>query len=1511
MTNAASDRPRPSTRPQNPPAPLLAPTGSPGLDSAIDAINSTAAPFMSAPPPEQGAAGWVAQGLGGVLGVVGAPQQIIDQAFAGFTAPIAALFPAMPAITLLGMHVGMPHAHAHPPSLIPPAPPVPLPSIGMLVGSGAISVLGCGLPLARAGDIGISVTCGSLAPPFEVFTGSSNVFVGGARAARILDLTKHCNPTSMGPFAIAMGGAGVIAGAAGAIATGQAAAAAQAAADAAVLAIKLLCGKDPGIPPGMGALVGPPTPTVLIGGFPCPPIGDMVVGALMKGLKALANAAKKLRSSRRANAHCGNGSHPIYLVTGENFDRFTDFVSPGLFTWKRHYTTARAHVDGPLGFGFRHLHQRTLDVRLHQTTFVDWDGVAFEFPKFARGESLCRAHGYRLTRIHRDRYELATRGEPTMIFAGDMFAGPLPLIGLHSETRELAFEYDDRGRLTTCVDASREQARDRRIYDFQHDAAGRITAIVERGNPSIVRFAATYSPIGELVRVRDAAGGEWAYEYDAKHFWTRQIDPRNYAYSFRYDEQGRCVWASGQDGLWQAAVEYFPDDGYTRYSEGNEAVWEFHYDKDGFIGKIVNPQGAATIRERDGEGRILREIDPGGRELAWLYDADDAHYARRDRFGYLHPPELEQAKLGDPFARDLATTALGRNFGGAIEPDDAAMFGASGLLLDEIPSDLQDFAHTLFRRRGARTPVEPRVELDPLGRKLLEVDALGRTRRWQYDAAGNLIAQADRDGQVRAWTTTSWNLIGQRIDPLGHVTRHHWSTIEQMIALSDPLGNTTHWGYDKGERLTQVWRGDRLRDVYEYDLGDHFVGKYDGEGRLIFRNAEFHANHFVRRRELASGGEHRFDYDARGRIVEASTEAHEVRMAYDLHGRRAIDRRDGEGLERRHEQGGRERTRVLDRFEIVHERGRDQHRIVAPNGAVIRIRHTHEGVVVCELGNGTLDWQQYDHEGRLEARMTSKRDATGQRIAWGTRCVYSPEGDLLRESDSARGTTSFRVDAAHRLIEALTPSGERLAYEHDAAGNLVHKPGVSRLEVGPNNLALATAHELYEYDARDRLAARRHREGAVTRYHYDSFDMLTRVEVGGALWRAGYDAIGRRLWTQRGDRRREFWWDGDRLAAEQGPDGKLRIYVYAGHDALAPIAFVDYQSRDAAPEQGRLFHVFGNGIGMPLHIEDEHGTVVWWAQRIDPYGGVDVHPGSTIEYALRWPGHYYDADTGLHYNRYRYYDPGLGRYLQSDPIGYRGSEVNLYAYCANPLVQVDVLGLGHTGDTDGAPGSKKSTSGEVDGTDRPPHTDDADKPKLMSQEDAQRLALAEAEKYRLALDNAIKNGTPIDIGGGRTQKVNAEQGGPVVVVVVDRRTGEVSRAINDPGKQPPRKPHPALQPRLAWNKDNPRHSSRPSTHGEVHALNDALHKRGPGATEADISEMTVVPMWREGDSDRMRAGEPAPRCGNCEVGTDGAHAPFDPEPGTFDHKMRGQKQTDAAKNWQPGDRPWPPGGGSS
>ncbi len=89
-------------------------------------------------------------------------------------------------------------------------------------------------------------------------------------------------------------------------------------------------------------------------------------------------------------------------------------------------------------------------------------------------------------------------------------------------------------------------------------------------------------------------------------------------------------------------------------------------------------------------------------------------------------------------------------------------------------------------------------------------------------------------------------------------------------------------------------------------------------------------------------------------------------------------------------------------------------------------------------------------------------------------------------------------------------------------------------------------------------------------------------------------------------------------------------------------------------------------------MTDETGTVVWAADYL-PFGGADVTI-ETIENNLRFPGQYYDSETGLHYNWNRYYDPALGRYLRADPIGLSGG-INFYAYCSNnPLNYADPTG---------------------------------------------------------------------------------------------------------------------------------------------------------------------------------------------------------------------------------------------
>lgn len=103
--------------------------------------------------------------------------------------------------------------------------------------------------------------------------------------------------------------------------------------------------------------------------------------------------------------------------------------------------------------------------------------------------------------------------------------------------------------------------------------------------------------------------------------------------------------------------------------------------------------------------------------------------------------------------------------------------------------------------------------------------------------------------------------------------------------------------------------------------------------------------------------------------------------------------------------------------------------------------------------------------------------------------------------------------------------------------------------------------------------------------------------------------------------------------------------------------------------QPLLFHYTSDHINSGQIITDAAGQVVWQGE-YSPFGDVNVVVNS-IENNFRFPGQYYDAETGLHYNWHRFYDPDTGRYISADPIGLTGG-MNLYAYAGgNPVNLID------------------------------------------------------------------------------------------------------------------------------------------------------------------------------------------------------------------------------------------------
>lgn len=300
-------------------------------------------PPASPPQPPQRPTNVLHTIAGGIGQVVGAPMIAVDALNTGFakaTNVIANALPAFPAAHMGSLAIGAPHAHiAHPPSGPPPVPPTPLPPVGNIMFGCSVQVLINGMPAARCGDLGLNPTCCGLPPIFEVFTGSSNVFIGGARAARMTDITFHCKPVPSGGEAVRGAAkalktamqATMLAGMAsqalmivgdtieaveadnsamsGALALNAGMMAGQMAADGVAMAMSAAMGKDPCVPPGSPGAVMLGSPNVHIGGFPMPPWLAVAKG-LLKMVKGLRRRHQQGRRNGQAAGKAGCPSCP-------------------------------------------------------------------------------------------------------------------------------------------------------------------------------------------------------------------------------------------------------------------------------------------------------------------------------------------------------------------------------------------------------------------------------------------------------------------------------------------------------------------------------------------------------------------------------------------------------------------------------------------------------------------------------------------------------------------------------------------------------------------------------------------------------------------------------------------------------------------------------------------------------------------------------------------------------------------------------------------------------------------------------------------------------------------------------------------------------------------------------------------------------------------------------------------------------------------------------------------------
>ncbi|MGO2105146.1 MAG: RHS repeat domain-containing protein [Proteus vulgaris] len=285
----------------------------------------------------------------------------------------------------------------------------------------------------------------------------------------------------------------------------------------------------------------------------------------------------------------------------------------------------------------------------------------------------------------------------------------------------------------------------------------------------------------------------------------------------------------------------------------------------------------------------------------------------------------------------------------------------------------------------------------------------------------------------------------------------------------------------------------------------------------------------------------------------------------------------------------------------------------------------------------------------------------------------------------------------------VSPFGDKWQLTYDDKGNLttVTDPQGRQQKGRVTRRITAKGYQDYHYDINGRLTQKVvHQHGFRAKTWYYQWNTLNQLiacfNPEGECWRYTYDAFGRRLskskvvdnhpitppnspFKNKRIQRVDYLWSGDQMVQE------TPIYADGTPAYDAQIQWL-YQPNEITPtaryQRGKLHYVVTDHQGTPREIFSEKG-IISWAGRLNTWGQMafwqshDDYADNDPEYTechFRFAGQYEDKESGLYYNRFRYYDKDTGQYISPDPIGLLGG-FNPYGYVHCPIGWVDPLGL--------------------------------------------------------------------------------------------------------------------------------------------------------------------------------------------------------------------------------------------
>lgn len=1005
---------------------------------------------------------------------------------------------------------------------------------------------------------------------------------------------------------------------------------------------------------------------------------------------------------------------PVDVATGRMLLPTTDIALPGALplVFRRTFDSSRrsGHWFGPT---WSSTVDQQLEIGPEGLIFSCDEGSLLAYPHPAPGIAVMPTHGRQWP------LERVTGGYTIT----DPDTGKVWHFTDHTDETALLAQIDDRNG---------------RWISFEHDESGAPTAIVHHGgyhlklttskgrvtalhlagaaeggsDQEILRYGYTD---GHLSSVINSSGRPLSFDCDEHGRITSWTDTNGSRFDYVYDDQDRCVYQSGTNGHLESTFTWDDVDPATglRMTTLTNGLGhtERHLvnDRSQVVAEI-DALGAVTRFEYDRHNRLLSRTDPLGHTHRFTYD-------RYGRQTMAERPDGRR-KLTEYDTNGMPVRVVGTDgratrqtfdeHGNRMSVTDAAgvttefTYDAAGSLTS-MTNPFIGTIRLILNRQGLPTQVidqlgaTTRYEHDAFGRTVRIVDPLGAETRLDWTTEGQLTRRTAPDGTVDFWTYDGEGNCLSYTDAMGATTRFAYTDFDLLAARTGPDGARYDFSHDTNLRLTQVTNPQGLTWDYTYDAAGRLVAEADFDGRVL--GYDYDAAGRMVSRKNGLGQRVDFTHNALGQVIRKEVEGNKVTtFEYDVFDELALATSPDAQLERLRDRYGRLQFEKVNGRKLTYaydELGRRVGR-TTPSGAVSEWSYDAAGRRTKLTSSGREFGFSFDALGREVERtvsdfasLTSSFDdmnrLTAQEItSRGGRPLqhrvytYRPDGGLVGINDAFSGARRFELDAARR-VTAVHASGWTEQYVYDNTGNQTE---ASWPATHPSHTATGTRDYQgtritsagairYEHDDQGRLVLRQKtrlsRKPDTWRYEWDAEDRLTAVTTpGGTVWRYAYDPLGRRISKQSPVQEVHFIWDGTTLCEQTTAD----ITLTWDHAGLRPIAQTE-RRKDSTDE--RFFAIVTDLIGTPTELIDESGQLAW-RTRATLWGTTTWTRDATAYTPLRFPGQYFDPESGLHYNHFRYYDPESARYLSQDPLGLAPAP-NPAAYVNNPQTWSDPRGL--------------------------------------------------------------------------------------------------------------------------------------------------------------------------------------------------------------------------------------------